>query len=300
MSKLVLLFLFLSFGLKGIAQNNKSEETIRYICLEETFQSLGVNIEEELAKLESYLIQTKQLKDSSGKSYFHFYDKIGLSNEYFSVVPYQEFTNLQAAQYLKAFNRNCLSKFDTINQGLKVNQLSASIAYLASKEETLDPTTISKTITATLSPEDFNLPYFRALFLLTIANTSFDASPNNLNQVLQLTTNQSECTIIPIRFTSTNEWLLSEEKLSEDELLRFLEHQLAQNPKHFCIKITAAKESIHAPYQALKDRIYQLYESYRKNISLRLWQKEYSQLTLSQRIQLEQSMPIRITSEVVD
>ncbi|MEP1087328.1 hypothetical protein [Algoriphagus sp.] len=289
----------LLYSTASLAQQNEAEEAIRLSCIESNFASNGIDLLPKLDSIESYLIQTGQLADDSGEAYYSFFKEVGSSRDHFTILPDEMtkiFLNITPADYYTG----CQSNFNRGDTTLVINELESELQQIYSQNSSFHADQIALMFTTLLKPKDFDRPYLKTLTLLFIANTSLQETSSLLNQIIQKEDGQEPCIFHSIQLTSTNKWLLNEVEITEENLLNSLKTLLTQNPATFCIYLTYSSQSSYATYSSFNNKITQMYMEEKEKTSTELFKKTYKNLSLSQRITIEKSLPVRMRTEMID
>ena len=108
MKNLVLVLIIFIFQC-GQAQDALVEK-ITFECYCEPFEKVGVDINKELYKYETHLINHGFLKDRSGKSYIKFFENVVKSNKLAAITLDSIDWSITKADFLMNLDRDCVSK----------------------------------------------------------------------------------------------------------------------------------------------------------------------------------------------
>lgn len=99
----------LIFSLNSCGQTKGTEiESILLDCLVKSYNEQEVNINQELDKLETYLIESKSLKSSKGQSYFDFYKETINLNDIPTTLDFDKFENIYKLTPNAFYSVDCL------------------------------------------------------------------------------------------------------------------------------------------------------------------------------------------------
>lgn len=165
---------FILFGSLTSCQNKpqKSIEHELMECVGESYRRENVDIKVKMKQLESYLIEQKVLKDSSGQSYYNFFKNLADTNDIsvLDILPFKESA---------VFNSKILADSTCIEDKLSLldlPRLSDSKAFKLQqklKDASLDKAKSTNLITLILSvmqPKDFDQLYYKCIVLHLVAD----------------------------------------------------------------------------------------------------------------------------------
>tara|TARA_R110002072_G_scaffold224998_1_gene382094 strand:- start:10346 stop:11251 length:906 start_codon:yes stop_codon:yes gene_type:complete len=297
-SKILTCIILLLLTNNIIAQQN--EEDIRLGCLENSFQNYGINLSQKLDSIENYLIQTRQLGNISDEAYYNFYKSLKNSKEFFTILPKElinAFLDISPQDY---YGDSCVQIFNTTDLSLTVNKLEVQLKEVMTKDSGFQADHIACKILETLKKEDFKRPYFRSMSLLYIANSSLQETPEMLNLILQKSFLGEPCPFIPLELSADNTWNINNTEIREESLVAYLKKEFSNDPSRFCVTISTSRKSAYSTFTSLKETVSQLYSDERKYLSQKLFEKDYNDLSLAQRIQIEEKIPIQFNTHLVD
>lgn len=121
-----------------------------------------------------------------------------------------------------------------------------------------------------------------------------------LNMILKKSFLGELCPFIPLELSADNSWIINNTEIREALLVDYLKKEFSSDPSRFCVTISTSRKSSYSTYIALKDTVYQLYSDERKSLSQKLFEKDYNDLSLAQRIQIEEKIPFQFNTQLVD
>lgn len=279
---------------------NELEENRRLECMQKTFADYGIDLNSKLDSIENYLIQTKQLENNSGEAYFVFFKNVGNSKEHFTILAenmIKKFVDISSEEFYSIL---CLQNFNNTDSTLLVNKLDRELKEVVTRDAGFEFDHIANKMLDILKEEDFDRPYFRQLSLLYIANSSLLETPELLNMVLQNGTLGEPCPFIPLELTSDNIWILHKTEMNDEKLVDYLTKEFSLDPSKFCLLISTSRKSAYSTYLSLNKSVARLYTNERKRLSQSFFNKNYDELNLVQRIQIEEKIPIQVRTQIVD
>ncbi len=268
--------------------------------MEKSFAENGINLSEKLELVENYLIQTYQLDDRSGNAFYTFFERVKNSEDHYTFLPasiISTFLNISPQDY---YGDSCIQNFNPTDPTLTVNKLEVQLKEIVTRGSGFQADHTAGKILETLKKEDFERPYFRTMSLLYIANSSLQETPEMLNMILKKSFLGELYPFIPLGLSADNTWIINNTEIREELLVDYLKKEFSSDPSRFCVTISTSRKSAYSTYIALKDTVYQLYSDERKSLSQKLFEKDYNDLSLAQRIQIEEKIPIQFKTELVD
>lgn len=141
-------------------------------CVDKSYDSININFDNEMLKFEEYLINTKQLESSDGKSYYKIFNKIALTGE----VPFKRDFDLKISKrenivlYSKCFYSQ-INNPEIKNANSKIKALYDGYSELTFSND-INPSSIAKVIIRVLDPSDFNKEIYKFFALNTFNQMS--------------------------------------------------------------------------------------------------------------------------------
>lgn len=168
MIKITLPILFVFSIIRFSYAQEKSVEDALYKCLVSHYDNVGLHIEALLDSLEIHYVSEGILQDKSGKAKFAFYESIAENGELPTIYNYSIANKVSVVEFLPADINQCLRSNNVTSTTLKESKFYNLIEAYKTEEE-ITPQSAAKSQIKILSPEDFEHPYYRAHFLLTLA-----------------------------------------------------------------------------------------------------------------------------------
>ncbi|QKX06461.1 hypothetical protein HN014_16585 [Aquimarina sp. TRL1] len=156
---------------------DRTIEDITLSCVYEAFTKGGVDLKKELESYEAFLVQNNFLKNKSGKEYIAFLQEMNRINYIPATRPNALFIRLLEADFKTNYDKDCVLKkvitegnFSSLSdfKNTKLHRLEQAVKKVMYRNEA-DFKTISKVHLDILDESDYEKPYFKTMFLLSIA-----------------------------------------------------------------------------------------------------------------------------------
>jgi len=163
-------------------------------CIEQKFDSIGIDINSELLKFEEYLIEKGQLKDSSGKSYYKIFQETAKNGSIpiCADYPIDGLTIKNFALYSRCFH-GLKNNEQLLDSDSKLNALYEAFTNLANRGN-FYASSIAKEITKILKPKEFEKDIYRFYALHTFyysANTNIPSDKKHLRYLAAIYINSN-------------------------------------------------------------------------------------------------------------
>ena len=289
---LIFLLAFDSFG-----QENESKiENILMNCLINSYQAKGVDIEDELSKLEKHLIENGDLKSKSGQAFYDFYKKVVSLNDIPTTLNYDKFEAIYKLNPNEYYSNDCLrelTRLDSLEVATSEYFLLNQKIQEVSQQGNISPSKISEAILSVLSPSDFERPYYRASGLLAIAWTS-NPETGKTELIEPKTIDYSNFPIITIKASDKNEIIVNGETVNENKFETELTAFIRKNQSKHQIEFSSDKETAYGFYIKVQNSILEIYSSLRDEKAKEIFNKSYSNLTVDEQKKINEIYPTRI------
>lgn len=278
--------LFLITGLISCGQEKDKIETVLIDCLENSYNEIEVDLNRELDELEKYLINKGILKSSAGQSYYDFYKQVVEINDIPNELDIDKFGNLMKLKPNEYYSNICLQSLTKIDSSeikkSKYYQMTLRMQEVSSKGE-FSPSSIASVITSVLSPSDFDNAYYRAIALLTIANTS-NIETGLVRKMKPIKSGDySNLQTVSILANSKSEIIYNTKIVSEKILKNELYNFIKQNQENHLIAFSSEKGTTYDFYLKVQDYISETYKRLRGDKSKELYKKSFSDLSESEK-----------------
>ena len=152
-------------------------------CIEQQFDSIGIDFNAELLKFEEYLIEKGELKDSSGKSYYKIFQETAKNGSVpiYADYPIEGLTIENFALYSKCFHGQKNNE-QLLESDSKLNALYRAFTHLA-KKGNFYASSVAEEITKVLKPKDFEKEIYRFYALHTFYYTANNNIPTHKKRI---------------------------------------------------------------------------------------------------------------------
>lgn len=263
-----------------------------------SFEKIDINLSEELDRLEKYLINKGALDSNSGQSYYAFYEQVVKINNIPSKIEINKFKNLTKLTPNEYYENICLLNLAIVygNQieNSKYYKLNTKIQEITSSNQEVLPSSIASVIVSILTPSDFDKPYYRAIALLTIVNTSdieteFEREIEPKHQV-----DYSTVPTVSVFLNSNNKIIYNKKNISENEFKTKLYKFIKQNKNNHLIRFSAEKNTAYDFYLKVHHDISETYTKIRNEKSKEQYGKLFSALAQSAKEKIIETYPKNI------
>ena len=290
---LIFLLAFDSFG-----QENESKiENILMNCLINSYQAKGVDIEDELTKLEKYLVENGNLKSTSGQAFYDFYKNVVSENDITATLDYDKFAAIYKLDPNDYYSNDCLQELVQVDSSEIVNskyyQLNLEMQKVALNGN-ISPSIVSDAIISVLSPSDFEKPYYRATALLSIAYTSNLADGQPKINENQENIDYSNFSAISIKASDKNEIIVDGKIFNENNFEKELAAFIRKNQSNHLIEFSSDKETSYSFYIKVQNAIFEIYSLLRDEKAKEIFNNSYSNLTVDEQKKINEIYPTRI------
>jgi len=296
----ITIIVFLLAGLTSCGQKKDKIETVLLNCLESSYNEIEVELNRELDELEKYLIDKGTLNSSAGQSYYDLYKQVVEINDIPNELNIDKFENLIKLKPNEYYSNICLQSLTKIDSSeitaSKYYQLTLKMQEVASKGE-ISPSSIANAIISVLTPSDFDNPYYRAIALLTIANTS-NIETGLVRKMKPINSvDYSNQQTVSILANSNSEIIYNTKIISEKNLKNELYNFIKQNQENHLISFSSEKGTTYDFYLKVQDYISETYSRLRDEKSKELYKKSFSDLTEIEKERIMEIYPQNIKEQ---
>lgn len=300
------LALFLALPLFSCSQKKYVVEDELYQCMTDVYASNGISLIELSDSIETFFIGSGLLEDPSGESKVNVYKEIARTGEG-PTLPSNSFsTRLTQLQRQLYFTDSCISasNIDSVTLHNSVFYKAQEKAQeLFKKPGGIHPKQAAKLTLETFSSDDFEHPYFRAQFLVSILLTAgkdkayVRSAPD---QTLGPKTDGVNHVSLRIDLSQKSKLLVDgkPENLENLEDLIF-EHISEDNESRKpYIKILVHQNTSYSSLDACKNMIDLAYNRLRNEVSKTKFNREFNKLNAKQQQEIIEMTPLKV-KEVV-
>lgn len=158
---LVIGILLLILSCKSLVEQNKQIESEICNCINEKFDSLGIDIKSESLKFEQYLVDNKQLIDISGKSYIKVFEIAAKENR-FPLESNFVIENLKINTFV--FFKKCFASRKDKSKKIKILKFIAALDSIY-ETRSVGPSKLANTILNNLDSSDFEKEIYKTYAL---------------------------------------------------------------------------------------------------------------------------------------
>ena len=301
--KYKLLIFGLILFINGCAQNEYQVEDFLYNCLIDKFDSEDIDLKSEIIDFEKYLIDKKYLNGKSGQDYVDFFTLIGKLNDIPSEIEPDRFERLSKIPISDYYSPSCIDKLSLFDSTVLRNSKYMALHTALKNQDYsngLEPSIIARGILESLTTKDFERPYYKTISLLMIVFTS-NIDSGIERQLPSLTeTEKAESTIskdkaIRVLVKPDDTILLANEPIKltdiKGKITEFIEKH---HPEHL-IYLNAERGTSYNSYIKVQSEITSAYTDLRNELSHKLFDKDFSELTEIKMEEIKKTYPIRLT-----
>jgi len=297
-------------------------------CQVSSAKTFGVDLKKEFNEFESYLIDSKILKDKRGDSYYQIYKQIekeGDANFYFNYSLLDTIRLHSNSTGLQGIQTECSDYFEKILNSKDYKKSKLYTLNLAmdsiKKAGDINVSEIAKTITKVLTPKDFEQDYYKMTLMLTLVATQEVSSglvrrlppaPEDVdktsikerNLVHIHVTNNSDSVFFNSRAISTydlpqltKDYILSDKSDTLKPELRFtnIENIGECYQSELIISLSNDKETKYDTYIKVQNQLLKAYELARNDMSKKYFKRQFNDLTDSEKKAIKELVPLRIS-----
>lgn len=302
--KIIVIVVLLIVGLfktfKFYGQENNKIETVLFDCLTSSFHEIEVDLNKELDEFENYLIDKGILSSSSGQSYYEFYEQVAEINDIKSKIDIDRFHNLIKLRPNEYYSNICLQNMTEIDSveiiKSKYHQLMLTMQDVASKNE-VSPSSVANAIISVLTASDFEKPYYKAIALLTILNTSNIESGLLTKMKPIKSVDFSNHQSFLILANSQSEIIYNNRILTEQQLKTELYDFIKQYQENHQIVFSSERGTSYDFYLKVQKYIFEIYTTLRDEKSNELYKKSFSDLKESEKERVIRIYPKNIKEQ---
>ena len=298
--KQIIIIVFLLTGLISCGQRKDRIENILLDCLESSYNEIGVDLNSELNNLEKYLIENGILQSNSGQSYFDFYKRVAEINDNPNELDIGKFENLMKLKPNEYYLSSCLENLKKIDSteimNSKYYQMTSKMQEVVANGE-ITPSSVANAIISVLKPLDFDKPYYRAIALLTILNTSNIETGIKRELLPQKQIDYSDFPTISILANSKSEIILNNKIVTNATFVNELYDFIKSNQEHHLILFSSEKGTTYDFYIKVQDKIIETYKRLREEKSNELYKKSFVDLTEIEKKKVKEIYPQNIKEQ---
>lgn len=298
--KHIITILFLTLAMFSYGQEKDKIENVLLDCLLTSYNEIQVDLNKELNELEKYLVDKGTLKSTAGQSYYDFYKQVVELNDISGNLDVDIFDNLYKLRPDEYYSAECLQELTKIDSAKITNskyfQMTMKMQEVALTGE-VSPSTVADAITSVLTPSDFDKPYYRAIALLTIANTS------NIETGLVRTlkpdnsVDYSDFPSVLIIANENNELIYNNKIVNKGTIENELYNFIKQNQANHMIVFSSEKGTTYDFYLKVQDYITEVYSRLREEKSKEFYDKSFVELTEKENDEIVKIYPKNIKQQ---
>lgn len=295
--KQIIIIVYLLTGLISCGQKKDRIESVLLDCLESSYNEIGVDLNRELDALEQYLIDDGTLHSNSGQAYFNFYKRVVEINDIPNEIDIDKFENLMKLKPIEYYSSSCINNLkkndstEIINS--KYYQMTLKMQEVVTNGE-ISPSSVANAIISVLKPSDFDKPYFRAIALLTILNTSNIETGLKRELLPKKQKDYSDFRSVSILANSKSEIILNDKIISSETLKNKLYDFIKNNQEHHLIVFSSEKGTTYDFYLKVQNHIFETYSRLREEKSQELYNKSFSELSEMENDKIKEIYPQNI------
>jgi biopolymer transport protein ExbD len=267
-------------------------------CIVKSYENAGIEVMPLLNDMENRLIETGVLASCEGLSYYSYLEQIsknGLPDKpQIDMTSYAGLLSLSVNQYYYGCPER--KSFSTKKQ----RRLSEKFAMLSQKEA-VSLEIVAKTIISVLSPTDFEIPYYRVITLLIIANLNVPVDTSFTHpDVAETPTLPEGMKTMSIFIDGNNKIHLNSAIVSPDQVQGFLKKFIKTEQANHCIELTAERGVNYSLYVDLQNSLLKIYNSLREEEAHNQFDRPYEELTKEEQNTVNEVYPVRIIERVLE
>jgi hypothetical protein len=298
--KQTIIIVFLLTGLISCGQQKDRIENVLLECLESSYNEIGVDLNNELNVLEQYLIDDGTLQSNSGQAYFDFYKRVVEINDIPNEIDIDKFENLMKLKPNEYYSSSCINNLKRIDSTEIINskyyQMTLRMQEVVTNGE-ISPSSVANAIISVLKPSDFDKPYYRAIALLTILNTSNIETGLKRELLPQKQKDYSDFPSVSILANSKSEIILNNKIVTSETLKNKLYDFIKSNQEHHLIIFSNEKGTTYDFYLKVQNQIFETYSRLRDEKSKELYNKSFSELSETENEKIKEIYPQNIKEQ---
>jgi len=166
------LFLFipviLLLGFTSCKSNTYEVEDALYQCMVDKFAEKNVDLEVELKKFETHLLEEGFLANESGEAYSLLYSKMTGFPPVQITIDYDRFNSLYVVEPYELISENCMESIDSsVIKKSKVFQLEQELIKYSMNQKTTKFKSVFEVYESVIGVEEYKHPYYKSKVLLT-------------------------------------------------------------------------------------------------------------------------------------
>lgn len=290
-----------AFTVIKVSAQDYTVENIVYHCLKEAYKNQGVDLMQEVKALETYLIETQDMIDSSGNSYLQLYRNIAATKNVSIFIAPSLTKRLHQAKPTSGESNLCLDSLQHISPVVKNNSKYYQLRNEYQRQilnDNLNIGSIASTILEVLNTEDFKHPYYRAWCMLTLsyaANSSAGLTIKNDSVVVKakvVCTNPQK-----IECLAGDDFLYNGKKVEIEKLKKELEEYIKETKANNCIVLSNSNGTYYGAYSTMYDLILSVYKKVQNELALTRFNKTIEQCNAFELDEITKVYPQRITEQ---
>lgn len=249
-------------------------------------------IKKELSQLENHFIESGLLADNSGESYHNVYKRIAETNSF----DFQTNISLNTLDSLDQQTiRTCFFRLLTEDQLTNVNQHHLEVANNITKglEGNITIGTIAQRYVDLLTPEDFELAYFKHASLRGFYEMS---KPRDgiLSVLPKYNANENAAELLQINLNEKSRVLVNGNIVDNEELPNLVRNFIQADPINRAVSINPTRDASYESYIAMLEAVNKPFNELREEMAKREFQLSFSELAPEQQREIEKSIPRNI------
>lgn len=151
------------------SQNPYEVEDALYDCMVNEYTKHDVDLDVELEKFESYLIEEKIIENESGEEYALLYSKMTGFPPMKITIDHNYFDNLYVVELEELISENCLLSLDSsVIKKSKVFHLEQELIRYSLNQNTTEFSSVFEVYESVIGVEEYKHPYYKSKVLLSV------------------------------------------------------------------------------------------------------------------------------------
>ena len=297
-------------------------------CLNSSAKRFGIDLKKEFNVFENHLIENKVLKNKSGDSYYQIYKRIEKEGDINFSFNYSLLDTIRLHSDsigLQEIQENCSNSFEKIlnSKDYKKSKLYRLNLAMDSIKKTgkINISEIAETVTKVLNPKDFEQDYYKMTVMLTLITTQNVYSgieklpPVHENEEKPTTVKERNIVHIHLTIDSdsvffnrkrisiadlpalTKEYILSDKSDTLKPELRLVNIKNIGDcyQSKLIISLSNDKQTKYNTYVKVQNQLLKAYELARNDTSKKYLNKQFNELTDSEKEAIKELVPLRIS-----
>lgn len=255
MKNIKFIFLLLTITVIACAKNPYEVEDVLYQCMVDKYAEKNVDLDVELEKFETYLIEEHILESKSGDAYFDLYSDMTRFPPLDINIYGYNFENLNAIEAYELISDNCLAHIDSsIIKKSKVYTLDKETVRYYTHQETTEFNSIFEVYQSVIGPEEYEHFFYKLRVLFMVRYTADIEGGIPLTMPVELPSDKNtlvkcnESKKLIIEVDSLEQITVLKKIIELGELKSLLREFLINNAPKYIIELYADKET---PYDVI-------------------------------------------------